>query len=261
MEAASQPAAASSSPGSPTVEAKQLSRDQVEAMLTKEKFKKRFLKQKCGECGEMCMAKHKTSGALVCRSMVDSFWCKDCGMLLCSRHRSQQLHDCARKNAQLAKQRRQTTEEIQSDVAAKVKAGGSALSADVEQKKEALRKKKASAAYLETKHRREVVAGKANQVAQFTQRLARESLDHGGPTRNPQSRVELAELSKRCLHLATVLSNEIHTPTSQGLNDDAWGRVAEIYERCVAISGMVLHVDDGMGGGTPFALTHSWDHE
>ena len=62
-------------------------------MLTKEKFKKKFLKQKCGECGSLCMAKYKASGPLVCRNMVDSFWCKDCGRLLCGQHRSSQLHE------------------------------------------------------------------------------------------------------------------------------------------------------------------------
>ena len=85
--------------------------------------------------------------------------------------------------------------------------------------------------------------------------------DHGGATRSPQAQAELGELWKGANHLSLVLSNEVSSPTSDGLNDEAWGQVAEIYERCVAISGMVLHVDDGRGGGTPISLVHSWDTE
>ena len=43
-------------------------------MMTKEKFKKKFLKQKCAECGIMCMKAHAAAGPLIAKNMVDSFW-------------------------------------------------------------------------------------------------------------------------------------------------------------------------------------------
>ena len=50
----------SSAPASP---AKTVTREQLMKMLTAEKFKKRFLKQKCAECGIPCMKSYAAVSA------------------------------------------------------------------------------------------------------------------------------------------------------------------------------------------------------
>ena len=72
--------------------AKLFTREQVDAMLCADKFKKKFLKQKCAECGVACTKTYKTGGPLIARNMVDAFWCNSCGRILCPKHRSGQLH-------------------------------------------------------------------------------------------------------------------------------------------------------------------------
>ena len=49
-----------SAPASP---AKTVTREQLMKMLTAEKFKKRFLKQKCAECGIPCMKSYAAVSA------------------------------------------------------------------------------------------------------------------------------------------------------------------------------------------------------
>ena len=56
---------------SPTTAAKTVTREQLLAMMTKEKFQKKFLKQKCAECGCACMKAHAAAGPLIAKNIVD----------------------------------------------------------------------------------------------------------------------------------------------------------------------------------------------
>ena len=245
----------SSAPASP---AKTVTREQLMKMLTAEKFKKRFLKQKCAECGIPCMKSYAAGGPLVAKNMVDAFWCADCGRLLCSKHRTQQLHTCEKANAALAKQRSLSAEEIQAQVAANKRAAEEQVQREKEaEAAAAVRKKEEAAEYFEMKRRREVLAGKANNVAQFIQGQARkEGREVELETAGAAARAaELGELWQRAMHLATVLSNECHTPTTpNALNAAAWDECWEVYQRAVELSRTVLTIE-----GQELQHVHSWD--
>jgi hypothetical protein len=254
--AAAAPAAAAPEPSaggaSPTAAVKTVTKEQLLAMMTQEKFKKRFLKQKCAECGVACMKPFASGGPLIARNCIDSFWCADCGRMLCSKHRSHQLHTCEKHNAQLASKRTLTKEQIAAELAqAKATAGAEAERQRIEEDKAKLRRKQEDIVYFEMKRRREVVAGKANSVASFVQGLARKSVTEGD-----RNREELGELWQRSMRLATILANECHTPTVPGeLNAAAWEECfVEVYSRAVELAQTVLTIE-----GERLTLEHSWD--
>ena len=114
-----------------------------------------------------------------------------------------------------------------------------------------------AAEYFEMKRRREVLAGKANNVAQFIQGQARkEGREVELETAGAAARAaELGELWQRAMHLATVLSNECHTPTTpNALNAAAWDECWEVYQRAVELSRTVLTIE-----GQELQHEHSWD--
>ena len=89
-------------------------KDEVLAMLTADKFKK-FAKKKCGECGVACMKRFASSSPMIVKPMLNTFWCKECGRLLCENHRQQ--HTCERVDAEKARKQAMTHEQIAEEVA------------------------------------------------------------------------------------------------------------------------------------------------
>ena len=55
-------------------------------LLQNTKFK-RFCKLKCNVCDIMCCKNFTGKSALMASSMANTYWCKDCGRILCSNHR------------------------------------------------------------------------------------------------------------------------------------------------------------------------------
>jgi len=190
-------------------------------------------------------------GPLIAKNCIDSFWCADCGRLLCSKHRSHQLHTCEKHNTALQSKRTLSKEQIAAEVAqSKAAVEAEAERQRIEDIKAELQKKRDASAYFEIKRRREVIAGKANNVASFIQGIARKSVDEGH-----RNREELGELWQTAIRLATVLANECHTPTVSGqLNAVAWQDCFRAYSRAVELSGTVLTIE-----GERLTLEHSWD--
>lgn len=190
-------------------------------------------------------------GPLIAKNCIDSFWCADCGRLLCSKHRSHQLHTCEKHNAELQSKRTLNKDQIAAELAqSKAAAEAEAERHRIEGVKAELQKKRDTAAYFEIKRRRDVVAGKANNVASFIQGIARKSVEDGH-----RDREELGELWQTAMRLATVLANECHTPTVSGqLNVEAWNDCFRTYSRAVELSQTELTID-----GERLTLQHSWD--
>ena len=144
-----------------------------------------------------------------------------------------------------------TKEQIAEELAqSKAAADAEAERQRIENIKAELQKKRDASAYFEIKRRREVVAGKANNVASFIQGIARKSVEDGH-----RNREELGELWQTAIRLATVLANECHTPTISGqLNAAAWEDCFQVYSRAVELSGTELTIE-----GERLTLEHSWD--
>ena len=226
--------------GASTSAPKPVTKEQLMTMMTGEKFKKKFLKQKCAECGVACMKTFAAGGPLIAKNCLDSFWCADCGRLLCSKHRSRQLHTCEAHNAGLAAKRVISQEQIAAELATlKANAEAEAERQRVEGIKAGLRKKEEAAVYFEMKRRREFVASKANTIASFIQGQARKFVTEGH-----RNREELGELWQLSTRHAVVLSNECHTPMTPGeLNTEAWEECFGVYNRAVELANVVLAVE------------------
>ena len=216
-------------------------KDEVLAMLAADKFKK-FTKKKCGECGVACMKRFASSSPMIVKPMLNTFWCKECGRLLCENHRQQ--HTCERVDAEKARKQAMTHEQVAEEVARaemqKEIADAEAAALKRQQSEEA------SARYFEMKARRKILAGKSTHVANFVQNL---SLQADGPNQQ-----ELLELYTAASRINLRLWNEHETPSQSGLAEDEWQRLCTIYDRACEVSGMQLTLD-----GQPFELHNSWE--
>ena len=73
------------------------SEEEVKKLLSSENYKK-FCKKKCGQCNAAAFKKYTKMSPLVVRAQIGSFWCKECGRLLCEAHRNQ--HTCEKEDAE-----------------------------------------------------------------------------------------------------------------------------------------------------------------
>ncbi|KAJ1444369.1 hypothetical protein M885DRAFT_553117 [Pelagophyceae sp. CCMP2097] len=140
---------------------------EVQALLFADKWKA-FLKMRCGECNAMAFKKFAKTSPLVVRAIVSTFWCKDCGRILCESHRS--LHTCERRDALLERQRNTPPEQIMREAKEAADQRDRAAAA-------ALQLKKAEDDIKSTKYhlwkgRRRICAGKSSTVVTFLQRCA-----------------------------------------------------------------------------------------
>jgi predicted deacylase len=82
-------------------------------------------------------------GPLIAKNCIDSFWCADCGRMLCSKHRSHQLHTCEQHNAELQSKRTLSKEQIAAELArSKAAAEAEAERQRIESVKAELQKKR-----------------------------------------------------------------------------------------------------------------------
>ena len=229
-----------SSSASSTDAAKTFERDEVMALLASDKFKK-FCKKKCGECGCLAFKRFANSSPMVVKPMLDTFWCKDCGRLLCEAHRSQ--HTCERVDAEKARKQAMTYADIQREVTeAEQRREAEEAAAEALKRQQS---EEAAQRYHVMKSRRKVIAGKSTNVANFVQQ---QSL-RDGPHQN-----ELLELYQKANRINLRLWNEYESPSQKGLAEDEWRELCAVYERTSALTGMVLTLD-----GQPFELRNSWE--
>ena len=212
------------------------SESEVKELLTGEFFKKKFLKKKCGQCGVACFrAKFGDTSPLIVRAQTSSFWCKDCGRLLCEAHRV--LHECERVDAKRAAERRLSPEEIRERALRKEKERVD-REEEEKQKVRAQRDLK-TAKYQFWKARRSFLAGKSNHVVNFAQRLALSSTEQG------RARDELLELYTTCNRINLRLWNDVTEPTCTDppLDMESNDKLVTSYDRIKEITGMVCIVD------------------
>lgn len=164
---------------------------------------------------------------MVLRAQISTFWCKQCGQLLCANHRN--LHNCVSQEPV-----RPSPPE----------------SAEVRQQREAetQRKLQAEAARFHLwKSRRKHVAGKSSQVANFLQHISVQA--EAGRIRD-----ELLDLYTSCNRINLHLWNEVDRPTlSFAIDQEAWTKLRANYRRAVDLTGLVLTVD-----GMPVDLSLDW---
>ena len=192
-----------------------------------ESVKKKFVKKRCGQCNAP-FKNFKGTSPLIIRGMISSFWCRDCGRLLCEAHRNQ--HVCERVDAKRAAERRLTIDEIR-ERAKKEDDDRKAAEALEKQKKRAATEARAAKIQF-WKDRRIVMANKSSHVANFVQRLALQ----GGAD-------ELLQLYTTCNRLNLHLQNEINQPTSTLLDIESWAKLREAYDRVKDLTGLLCVVD------------------
>jgi len=211
---------------------------------------KTFCKEKCAECGCPATKRFSTSMSFVVSKMLDSYWCNECGRILCEQHRHQ--HTCERLDQMKERNAKITHEQLAQQI----------LEAEVEkerkeEEKNAEIRKEAEAIEQERlirKDRRKVMAMKARNVEGFLQSITRDVVAQDARPR--AAREELLELYPRAKRLALTIYNEFEHPTSQDLPDDEWKEVKEIYKRTTELSRMIL-MDPDTGG--PLTMQNPWD--
>lgn len=182
----------------------------------------------------------------VVKTMLDTFWCKDCSRLLCETHRSQ--HTCERYDEKKSRLQKMTPEQIKEQLEAEArrklqaeeaaKAAQRAVAVAAEEKR------------LQMKAKRKLIAGKAMQVASFLQSAAREGSDA-----RPKSVVdELLELYTKANRISLHLWNEYESPSVSGLDEEEWAAMKEIYARAKELLHMFIVVD-----GQPLDMTNPWE--
>eukprot|EP00933_Yihiella_yeosuensis_P015445 TRINITY_DN13471_c0_g6_i1.p1 TRINITY_DN13471_c0_g6~~TRINITY_DN13471_c0_g6_i1.p1 ORF type:complete len:254 (-),score=64.22 TRINITY_DN13471_c0_g6_i1:82-798(-) len=223
-------------------EPKLYSRQELEDLISSS-FKA-FCKLPCGQCGKVACKRFATSMPFVVKTMVGSFWCEECGRLLCESHRSQ--HTCERFDAKKEKNFGMTHEQIKEELEEKAR-----RQLEAEEAEKAAKKEVALAAEnrrLEMKGRRKVIAGKAKAVEDCLQQIARED------TRPKQVLNEIFELYTRAKRIALHLYNEIDSPSVQGLDEDDWTALKDIYARARELTGVVIVSD-----GQPLSMINPWE--
>merc|ERR1719181_2466400 len=85
-------------------------KEALDAFITENK--KGFLKTPCAQCGGNAglAKKYKETMAMIVKNMSDQFWCRDCGRVLCDKHRYS--HTCERVDAEKEKRKNITHEEL-----------------------------------------------------------------------------------------------------------------------------------------------------
>lgn len=210
---------------------------EVAELCSPGKFKQ-FLKKKCGECGGSGFkVKYGKVSPLVVRAQISTFWCKECGRLLCEQHRH--AHTCEAADARAARRRAMTGEEIR-EAARREEASRLDAEAKAEAEKAVAREARAATFHL-WKTRRKNAASKSTHVANFVQRIATQA--EAGRTRDA-----LLTMYTTCNRINLRLWNEVDTPSSR-FDFEAWAELKAVYARACDTSGLVLTID-----GVPLEL-------
>ncbi|CAE7204907.1 unnamed protein product [Symbiodinium natans] len=193
---------------------------ELEELILKDK--KAFLKTKCAECGGTCglAKKYKETMSVIIKSMMDTFWCRDCGRVVCDAHRY--THTCEKLDALKERNAKITKEALLEQ-----------LRAD-EERKEAIEaaakdEQRRAAEQLEQeksqrKAKRKILATKAKQVENFIQQRSRDA-----DGLRPGVHNQLLELYPRVRGLALALYNQFEHPDSTEVGGKDWDDVKEIY--------------------------------
>eukprot|EP00403_Amphidinium_massartii_P047785 CAMPEP_0178459782 /NCGR_PEP_ID=MMETSP0689_2-20121128/48327_1 /TAXON_ID=160604 /ORGANISM="Amphidinium massartii, Strain CS-259" /LENGTH=258 /DNA_ID=CAMNT_0020086309 /DNA_START=76 /DNA_END=852 /DNA_ORIENTATION=- len=227
-------------------EVQRFPKSDLEALVTGQ-FKE-FLKLKCAECGKPATKRYSKSMSFVVSKMLESFWCPECGRVLCEAHRDQ--HTCERLDQQKERNKHLTHEQLASQLA------------EAEARKESLEEEKRLAAAviaeaaekerLQRKGKREILAKKARAVEGLLQAVLR---DTDMMQRRPASaRTELEEMYGKAKRISLTLFNEFQHPTLPGLADEDWEEIKAIYQRVRDLTGMMAMMEEG-----PLDMRNPWD--
>jgi len=209
---------------------------------------KTFCKEPCAECGNPASKRFAKSMSFVVSQMLESFWCPECGRVLCEPHRYQ--HTCEKLDQMKERNKNISHEQLASQMA------------EVETRKEAAEEEKKVAARQEAeaveqekqvrKSRRLILAKKAKAVENFLQGISRDT--DANEVRGPRVRDELFELYTKAKRISLTLYNEYEHPTMPGLAEDDWEAMKEIYSRTRELSHMYAQVEEG-----PLDMRNPWD--
>lgn len=222
-------------------------REEMEAKVSGQ-FKE-FCKLKCAQCQQRATKRFEKSMSFVVKNMIETFWCKSCGRLLCEKHRDS--HTCEKFDAEKERLRKMTAEEVkQQMIDTEERKEAAAAAAKDEERAKA---EEANRKVVEMQNRRKTLAGKAQQVERFLQGVSR---DVEFPQRmGKKAHEEILELYTKTSRIALFLYNEIESPTVKGrIADEEWAELKEAYERARELTGMVIMYD-----GQPLSMRNSWD--
>lgn len=227
-------------------EVKRFAKADLEAFVTG--TFKTFCKEKCAECGAPATKRFSTSMSFVVSKMLESFWCPECGRVLCEKHRYQ--HTCEKLDQQKARNKNLTHEQLAAQLAeaeALKQAAEDAKKAEARREAEALEQQR-----LVRKDRRAMLARKAKCVEDFLQGFLRDT--DANAARGPRVRDELFDMYGRSKRLSLTLYNEYEHPSGPDLAEDDWREVKTIYERAKELTGMFVTVE-----GQPLDMRNPWD--
>eukprot|EP00927_Polykrikos_kofoidii_P034608 TRINITY_DN29331_c0_g2_i1.p1 TRINITY_DN29331_c0_g2~~TRINITY_DN29331_c0_g2_i1.p1 ORF type:complete len:285 (-),score=73.65 TRINITY_DN29331_c0_g2_i1:273-1058(-) len=246
---AASPTAATAVAGDEAPSVERFMRKDIEEMIAPPVFKA-FCKRKCAECGEAATKRFNKSMPLMVKSMIETFWCPECGRLLCEKHRHQ--HTCELLDQQKERNKRMTKEQIAAEIA------------EAEARREAEEEKQKAAKRIvaeaddaqrrQRKEKRKIMASKAKTVDDFVQAMSRRFADTASGGRSTAVRDELFELYGQAKRLSLTLYNEYEDPTIPGLPEEDYEAVKTIYRRATEITGMFASVD-----GQPLEMRNPWD--
>jgi len=228
--------------------------DSVQSIFTSQELedfilrdKKACLKTKCAECGGSCglVKKYKDTMSVIIKSMMDTFWCRDCGRVLCDTHRYQ--HTCEKIDALKEKNAKITKEALLQQLRADEERKEATEAAAADEKRRAA--EHLEQAKSQRKAKRKILAMKAKQVESFIQQRSRDS-----DGLRPGAHSQLLELYPRARGKALALYNQFEHPESQEVGGKDWEDVKEIYAQARELTGMFVMTEDG-----PLDMRNPWD--
>merc|ERR1719199_1902388 len=172
---------------------------------------------------------------MIIKSMSDQYWCRDCGRVLCDKHRFD--HTCERVDAEKEKRKNMSPEALRQQM----------LDSEARNEAAELAKKDQERAAMEIiereksnrKAKRKILWTKAKHVENFIQQCAR---DKG----NWPQRVhdELLELYPRASRISLALYNEFEHPSSQDVGGEDWEEMKRIHDRSREITRLIIMTEE-----------------
>lgn len=231
-----------------TPDVKRWAKDDLEAYVSGS-FKT-FCKEKCAECKGNATKRFSTSMSFVVSKMLDSFWCHECGRVLCDKCRYQ--HTCENLDRQKERNAKLTHEQLaqqmlEVEVAKEQKQAEE--QAELRQAAEAVEQER-----MVRKDRRKILAMKAKSVEDFIQGITRDT--DANAARGRAQAEELLLLYTSARRLALTLYNDFEHPSSKELLEEEWEEVKVVYERAKELSRMIV-ID--RESGQPLSMQNPWD--
>ncbi|CAE8682015.1 unnamed protein product [Polarella glacialis] len=209
---------------------------------------KTFCKEKCAQCDKPATKRFSTSMSFVVSKMLESFWCPECGRVLCESHRYQ--HTCERLDEQKERNKKITPEQLMERLA---QAEALKQGYEAEQKAEARQVAEAQEQQrLVRKDKRLTLAKKAGHVSNFLQGVLRDT--DANELRGKLVKDELFELFTRAKRIGLTLYNEYEHPSLPELAEDEWADIKEIYKRSRELTRMTIMVE-----GEHLDMKNPWD--